>query len=113
MAKDITTEGLKKKLDAMDKFYLIDVRDTFRYEHNHLPEAIGLEWGPNFAEELPHVLPDKDSMIVVYGSNEACQMAVDTIEYLEKSGYTNMYLYRDGFAGWMEAGHGLEFGRAS
>lgn len=113
MAKNITTEELKKKLDAMDKFYLIDVRDNFRYEHNHLPEAIGLEWGPHFAEELPHVLPDKDAEIVIYGSNEACQMATDAFDYLEKAGYVNLYLYRDGFSGWMEAGHGLEFGRAS
>jgi rhodanese-related sulfurtransferase len=111
MAKEITTQELHKKLKSDEKFYLMDVRDSFNYEHNHLPQAIGLAWGPDFSEELPHVLPDKDAEVVVYGQNEACVMAKNAVEFLENEGYSNIYLYRPGFLGWMESGLGLDFVR--
>ncbi|NIP33230.1 hypothetical protein GWN26_12660, partial [Candidatus Saccharibacteria bacterium] len=54
-------KDLKAKLDAGDKFYLIDARSKEDFEHNHIIEAISLPWGPEFEKELGSVLPDKDA----------------------------------------------------
>ncbi len=113
MAKEINEKDLKAKLDAGDKFYLIDARSKEDFEHNHIIEAISLPWGPEFEKELGSVLPDKDAEIVVYGTNEACVMAKSAVDHLEKVGYQNVSLFTAGMMGWMEAGLALEFGRSS
>lgn len=92
---------------------MIDAREKEKYEHNHIADALGIAWGPEFEQKIQHVLPDKDAEIVVYGSNEACEMAKDAADFLEKSGYTKVKLFPPGLAGWMEAGLKLQFGRES
>lgn len=112
--KEITGKDLKAKIDSDESnFYLIDARSTEDFEHNHLPEAIGLAWGPEFEVGLSKILPDKDAQIIVYGTNEACVMAKNAVVHLEKVGYKNVRYLSSGIMGWMEAGHALEFGRAS
>jgi len=113
MAKEISEKDLKAKLDAGEKFYLIDARSKEDFEHNHIIEAIGLPWGPEFEKELASVLPDKDAEVVVYGTNEACVMAKSAVDFLEKAGYQNLSIFSGGMTGWMEAGLALEFGRSS
>ncbi|MDD4995023.1 MAG: rhodanese-like domain-containing protein [Patescibacteria group bacterium] len=113
MAKIIKIDELRAKLDAEENFYLIDARSGEDFEHNHLPEAIGLAWGPDFEKSLPHILPDKDSEIIVYGTNESCVMAKGAADFLEKAGYARVGLFSGGMVAWMEAGYALEFGRAS
>jgi rhodanese-related sulfurtransferase len=111
--KEVSEKDLKSKIDAGDKFYLIDARSKEDFEHNHLPEAVNLAWGPEFNTDLSVVLPDKDSEIIVYGTNEACAMAKSAVDHLEKVGYQNIGLLSGGIMSWMEAGHALEFGGAS
>jgi len=113
MVKEISVQELKAKLDSGDKFYLIDARSAEDFEHNHIVEAINLPWGPEFTQKLPHVLPDKDAEIVVYGTNDACVMAKSAVDELNKLGYENLALLGSGFIGWMESGLALEFGKAS
>jgi len=113
MAKEISADELKKKIDAQEKFYLIDARSAEDFQHNHLPEAMNLVWGPDFDKDMPEVLPDKDAEVVVYGTNEACIMAKNAVQHLEAAGYENVSLFPAGIMGWMEAGHALEFGRSS
>lgn len=113
MVKQIKLEELKQKIDAAKKFYLIDAREKEHYEHNHITEALGLSWGPEFKDQVAHILPDKDSEVIVYGANEACEQAKNAADFLDKAGYTSVSLFSPGIAGWMEAGLRLEFGRES
>lgn len=112
--KEVSEKDLKAKIDSgSNSFYLIDSRSKEDFEHNHLPEAISLAWGPEFDAELSTVLPDKDAQVIVYGTNEACVMAKSAVDHLEKAGYQNIGLLSGGIMSWMEAGRALEFGGAS
>lgn len=113
MVKEVTTEELKQKIAQNEKFYLIDARSKDDFQHNHLPEAVNLAWGPEFEQEMSAVLPDKDAKVIVYGTNEACVMAKNAVEHLESAGYENIVLYTPGIMGWMESGLQLEFGKSS
>ena len=113
MASEITLKELKQKIDKAEKFYLIDARGREQYEHNHIAEALGVPWGPDFGEKAASVLPDKDAEIIVYGANESCEQAKNVAEFLQSHGYANVRIFSAGILGWMEAGLRLEFGRES
>jgi rhodanese-related sulfurtransferase len=113
MKGTITIQELKEKIQSGVNFYLVDAREKERYEHDHIPEALGVAWGPDFGAKIKEILPDKDAEIIVYGSNEACKMAKDAVKFLTSQGYDKVGLFVPGMAGWMEEGLRLESGRES
>lgn len=110
MHKTISTEELKKKLDAGEaNFVLVDVLSKEKYAARHVPGAKNIPETPDFAKTLEAVLQvPKDTQIAVYCTSNTCQASVRTADALEKAGYTNVLHYKDGIAGWQEAGLPLE-----
>lgn len=104
--KVITIEELNKQLDNKpDNFYLIDVLSEGSFRTQHLPGAKNISNGPDFLSRFEQeVKAEKDAMIVVYCSSNTCQSSVQAGKALEQAGYTKVYHYRDGLAGWQEAG---------
>lgn len=64
VAREISREELREKLDRGDAFVLVDVLGEPYYKHSHLPGAINLPLEE--IERAPDVLPDRDAEIVVY-----------------------------------------------
>lgn len=65
MAKTISRDELKEKIDRNDDFLLVETLPATAYHHNHLPGAINLP--PESVTSLAsQVLPDKNAEIVVY-----------------------------------------------
>jgi|SRR3989344_2313523 len=106
MHKIISTDELKKKLDAGEaNFVLVDVLSKEKYAARHVPSAKNIPETLDFAKTFEAALQiPKDTQIVVYCSSSTCQASVRAADALEKSGYTNVVHYKDGIAGWQQAG---------
>lgn len=108
MAQVITTEGLKAKIDKGEQAYLIDVLSPESYSAQHLPTAINIPNGPELVKQVEQQGIPKDAEIIVYCSSDTCGASPAAAENLEKAGFTNVMHYKDGLAGWQEAGHEFE-----
>lgn len=109
MAKVISTQELKQKLDNSESFYLIDALGPNSFKTKHIPGSINVPNGPEFIKEFEDkVGAPKDAEIVVYCSSNTCKASVMASQALEDAGYTNVVHYKDGLAGWQEAGYEFE-----
>src|SRR3989344_8309159 len=106
MHKVISTDELKKKLDAGEAgFVLVDVLSKEKYAARHVPGAKSIPETLDFAKTFEAALQvPKDTEIAVYCSSNTCQASVRTADALEKAGYTDVLHYKDGIAGWQQAG---------
>ncbi len=65
MIGTIERDELKRKIDAGEKFLLVETLAPEKFAHAHLPGAINLP--PEHVRDLaPTMLPDKKAEIVVY-----------------------------------------------
>jgi len=109
MAKTITTEELKKKIDEGGNFHLIDALSPNSFESRHIPGAKNVPNGPQYAENFEKTVgAPKDAEIIVYCSSSGCMASVQAANALEEAGYTNVTHYKDGLAGWQNAGYKFE-----
>ncbi|HXV26900.1 MAG TPA: rhodanese-like domain-containing protein [Candidatus Paceibacterota bacterium] len=109
MSKTITADELKKKLDDGDALHLVDVLSPGSYDARHVPGAVNVPNGPDFLERFENVVgAPKDASIIVYCSSSTCAASVQAAEKLERAGYTNVTHFKDGLAGWQNAGYAFE-----
>ena len=110
MHKTISTDELKKKLDAGSAdFVLVDVLSKEKYAARHVPGAVSIPETPDYAKTFEAALTvPKQTEIIVYCSSSTCQASVRAADALEKAGYTNVIHYKDVIAGWQQAGLPLE-----
>ena len=106
MAKVITREELKAKIDRGDDFVLVEALSRKHYESSHLPGAINLPY--EFVDEAERVLPDKDAEIVVYCMNPECTASGEEARELEEMGYERVLHYAAGKQDWIRAGLPVE-----
>ncbi len=65
MIGTIERDELKRKIDAGEKFLLVETLAPEKFAHAHLPGAINLP--PEHVRDLaPTMLPDKNAEIIVY-----------------------------------------------
>ena len=65
----ISRDEVKSQLDESRAFLLIDVLPTEFYEEAHLPAAKdACVYEVNFLDQVRKLAPDKDTTIVLYGS---------------------------------------------
>lgn len=91
----------KKRLDAGEKFILVDTREDSEWARGHIPGAIHLGRGV-IEREIEKTIPDKNTRIVLYcGGGYRSALAADN---LQKMGYRNVISMDGGWRGWTEAG---------
>ncbi|MGO9640881.1 MAG: rhodanese-like domain-containing protein [Candidatus Acidiferrales bacterium] len=92
---------VKKKMDAGEKFLLVDVREDNEWERGHVPGAIHMGRGI-IERDIEQAVPDHDTAIVLYcGGGFRSALAA---ENLQKMGYTNVISMDGGWRHWTEAG---------
>ena len=99
--KEFSTDDVKKKLDAGEKFHLIDVREGEEYARGRLPGAVSLCKGI-IERDIEEAVPDFEAPIVLYcGGGFRSALAA---ENLQKMGYKNVASMWGGWRVWNEKG---------
>lgn len=107
--QEISTQGLKELIDMKGDYVLVDVLAPESYAARHVPTARHLLKGPDFAARFEQEIgAPKDARIIVYCSSATCTASPLMGEQLEAAGYTNVWHYQDGLAGWQAANLAFE-----
>jgi rhodanese-related sulfurtransferase len=99
--KEIDFREIKKRLDAGEKFILVDTREDNEWQRGHIPNAIHLGKGI-IERDIEAAIPDKNTPLVLYcGGGFRSALAADN---LQRMGYKNVVSMDGGWRGWTEAG---------
>ncbi len=102
---ECTIADLKPRLDAGEKFFLVDVREESEYAAGHLPGATHLGKGV-IERDIERAIPDTAAEIVLYcGGGYRSALAADS---LQKMGYAHVISMDGGTRAWREAGYPME-----
>ena len=103
--KETDVATIKRRMDAGEKFHLVDVREDSEWAKGHLPGAVHLGKGV-IERDIEKAVPDKSAEIVLYcGGGFHSALSADN---LQKMGYKNVVSMDGGWRGWTEAGHPVE-----
>jgi rhodanese-related sulfurtransferase len=93
-------QEVKRRLDAGEKFHLVDVREADEWARGHLPGAIHLCKGI-LERDIEKMIPDMSAPIVLYcGGGFRSALAADN---LQKMGYTDVLSMDGGWRLWVKA----------
>jgi rhodanese-related sulfurtransferase len=99
--KETNVAGVKRRIDAGEKFTLVDVREESEWASGHLPGAIHLGKGI-IERDVEQRIPATDAKLILYcGGGFRSALAADN---LQKMGYTNVESMDGGWKGWLAAG---------
>ena len=99
--KEIDFREIKKRLDAGEKFIVVDTREDNEWQRGHIPSAIHLGKGI-IERDIEAAIPDKNAPLVLYcGGGFRSALAADN---LQKMGYKNVVSMDGGWRGWTDAG---------
>lgn len=102
--RETTVDEVRKRMEAGEKFVLVDVREESEYAKDHLPGAIHLGKGI-IERDIEGKVPDTAAAVVLYcGGGFRSALAADN---LQKMGYTNVLSMDGGIRGWREKGYPL------
>ena len=86
--QQITQEEAKEMMDTQEVI-ILDVREQDEYNSGHIPDAVLLPVGTINEDTAAEVIPEKDSIVLVYcRSGNRSKAASSTLAEL---GYTNIY----------------------
>ena len=104
---ECSVADVKRRLDAGDKFLLVDVREESEWAAGHLPAAVHIGKGV-IERDAEKKIPDPATPIVLYcGGGYRSALAADN---LQKMGYTHAISLDGGWRAWNEAGLPVEKG---
>ena len=87
--QQITAEEAKEMIDTLDDEIILDVREQEEYDTKHIPDAILLPVGMIDEDRAEGVIPEKDSVVLVYcRSGNRSKTASNKLAQL---GYTQVY----------------------
>jgi rhodanese-related sulfurtransferase len=99
--KETNVADVKRRMDAGEKFVLVDVREESEWAQGHLPGAIHLGKGI-IERDVEQSVPDSGAKIILYcGGGFRSALAADN---LQKMGYKNVESMDGGWKGWTGAG---------
>jgi rhodanese-related sulfurtransferase len=99
--KETNVAAVKKRMDAGEKFHLVDTREESEWARGRIAGAKWLCKGI-IERDIETHFPDKNAKIILYcGGGFRSALAADN---LQKMGYTNVESMDGGWRGWSEAG---------
>jgi rhodanese-related sulfurtransferase/polyisoprenoid-binding protein YceI len=105
----ISPHALKQQVESGKDLIIIDTLTKDHYTKVHLPDARNAcVFEVTFLDQIAGIIPEKDNVIVVYGSSEKSMDATTAAEKLIRAGYSNVLALDGGLALWREAGYPLE-----
>jgi len=105
--RQTSAQEVKKRLDAKERFTLIDVREEDEWAKGHLPGAVHICKGV-IERDIENAVPIKGTPMVLYcGTGFLSPLAADN---LQKMGYTEVFCMEGGWRAWLDAGYPTETG---
>jgi len=99
--KETNVPDVKRRMDAGEKFTVVDVREESEWAQGHLPGAIHLGKGI-IERDIEQRVPDGSAKLILYcGGGFRSALVADN---LQKMGYTNVESMDGGWKGWVSAG---------
>ena len=99
--EETNVADVKRRIDAGEKFVLVDVREDNEWAQGHVPGAVHLGKGI-IERDIENRVPDLAASLVLYcGGGFRSALAADN---LQKMGYTNVLSMDGGHRGWKEKG---------
>lgn len=99
--KETNVAEVKRRMDAGEKFILVDVREESEWAAGHLPGAIHLGKGI-IERDIEAKVSDSGAKLILYcGGGFRSALSADN---LQKMGYTNVESMDGGWKGWTSAG---------
>jgi rhodanese-related sulfurtransferase len=99
--KETNVADVKRRMDAGEKFVLVDTREDNEWANGHLPGAVHLSKGI-IERDIEQQVPDTSAKLILYcGGGFRSALAGDN---LQKMGYTNVESMDGGWKGWLAAG---------
>src|SRR5215510_11197475 len=103
--RENTPEDVRKKREAGESFYLVDVREDNEWQKGHAAGAIHLGKGL-IERDIETTIPDHDAEIILYcGGGYHSALAADA---LQQKGYTQAISMDGGWKRWQELGYPTE-----
>ncbi len=100
--KETNVAAVKRRMEAGEKFVLVDVREESEWARGHLPGAIHLGKGI-LERDIEERVPETSTKLILYcGGGFRSALSA---ENLQKMGYTNVESMDGGWRGWLEAGY--------
>lgn len=98
--KETNVSEVKRRMDAGEKFLLVDVREESEWAKGRLPGAIHLGKGI-IERDIESRVPDTQTKLILYcGGGFRSALSAHN---LQKMGYTNVESMDGGWRGWTEA----------
>ncbi|MGB2625443.1 MAG: rhodanese-like domain-containing protein [Candidatus Acidiferrum sp.] len=98
--RETNVADVRRRLDAGEKFILVDVREESEWAQGHLPGAVLLGKGI-IERDIESKVPDPAAKMILYcGGGFRSALAADN---LQKMGYRNVESMDGGWKGWVEA----------
>ena len=99
--KETDVANVKRRMDAGEKFILVDVREESEWAKGHLPGAVHMGKGV-IERDIEQRVPDPNAKLILYcGGGFRSALAADN---LRKMGYKNVESMDGGWKGWLDAG---------
>lgn len=99
--KETNVPDVKRRMDAGEKFLLVDVREESEFANGHILNAVHIGKGV-IERDIEQRVPDTSAKVVLYcGGGFRSALAADN---LQKMGYTNVESMDGGWRGWLDAG---------
>lgn len=99
--KETNVGEVKRRMDAGEKFLLVDVREDNEWANGHLPGAVHMGRGI-IERDIEGAIPDTNTKMILYcGGGFRSALVADN---LQKMGYTNVESMDGGWKGWIAAG---------
>jgi len=103
--RETDVHNVKRRLEAGERFYLVDVREESEWSRGHLPGAIHLSKGI-IERDIEKTIADPSATIVLYcGGGFRSALVADS---LQQMGYSNVRSLVGGWRGWCDAGYPVE-----
>jgi rhodanese-related sulfurtransferase len=99
--QETNVADVKRRMDAGEKFLLVDTREDNEWANGHVPGALHMSKGI-IERDIVQRVPDSGAKVILYcGGGFRSALAGDN---LQKMGYTNVESMDGGWKGWVDAG---------
>lgn len=100
----VDTRGLVTLISSKVPLVILDARQGKWDDGKRIATAQTLPEGAT-KEQIEGLIPNKDSLIVVYCSNSQCPASNYLASQLSELGYSNILKYKEGIQEWMNSGN--------